>query len=88
MISESIKVLLVDANPKEAQNLSQLLQNSDEIPFQVTHVRVLSEALKNLSKIDFDIILLGLSRPDTDGLKAVRDVYAAVPSVPIVTLIN
>jgi two-component system cell cycle sensor histidine kinase/response regulator CckA len=88
MISESIKVLLVDTNPKEAQNLSQLLHNSVEIPFQVTHVRVLSEALKNLSKIYFDIILLDLSRPDTDGLKAVRDVYAAVPSVPIVTLIN
>lgn len=88
MRSESIKVLLVDANPKDAKNLSQLLINSDEILFQVTRVGFLSEALTTLTKDHFDIILMDPSLPDTHGLEAVRDVYAAVSSVPIVALIS
>ncbi len=83
---DSYKVLLVEDNPEFASVIKLILQQ--EIPelFQVAHASQLSEALAQLDQKEFDIILLDLSLPDSDGFDTFSEVHARAPRLPIVVL--
>ena len=59
-------------------------QGSHDTDF--THVECMGEAEKLLSERTFDIILLDLGLPDTQGLGAVRRAHAAAPRLPLVVI--
>jgi len=54
--------------------------------FKVDHADSLSRGLERLTEGDFDVVLLDLGLPDSDGLNAVTVLRAEVPHVPIVVL--
>lgn len=81
-----IAVLLVEDNPADVALLMELLQDSDAESWQITHVKRLSLALARLQTSEFDIILLDLSLPDSQGLDTVAQMQAVVPLLPIVVL--
>jgi signal transduction histidine kinase len=86
MSSTTIKVLLVEDDLGDADLLCELLELADSTHFQVTHSRRLSEAIAFLSQASFDVVLLDLSLPDSHGLTTVNQVYAQLPTIPIVIL--
>ncbi|HEY9618311.1 MAG TPA: ATP-binding protein [Microcoleaceae cyanobacterium] len=87
MGDETIATLLVEDNLADVALLIELLQDSDEAEcWQVTHVKRLSLALEQLQTLQFDVILLDLSLPDSQGLDTLAQVRAAVPHLPIVIL--
>ncbi|MCX7099804.1 MAG: PAS domain-containing protein, partial [Methylococcales bacterium] len=59
-----------------------------DMHFKVTWVVSQAEALQKISESNFDILLLGLPLPDSQGLSAVRTVTQAVASAPIIVLLN
>lgn len=52
----------------------------------VTHVETLEDARHALADTDYDVVLLDLSLPDSQGLATVAGIITAAPTTPVVVL--
>lgn len=86
MPSSSIRVLLVEDNPPDAVLLKYALAEEAGDGFLVKHAEVMADALRHLAQEPFDVVLLDLSLPDSNGLATVEQVTVAAPGVPIVVM--
>lgn len=78
-----IQLLLVEDNPTDALIIREELSSGR---FQVESVELLSEAVKLLRERSFDVVLLDLSLPDSDGLETFTNLHELVPHIPILLL--
>ncbi len=79
-----MRILLVEDNRADARLVREMLVDT-AVPFELTHVTRLAEAIERVTAGDIDVILLDLSLPDGEGLKmvsALRDTARA----PIVVM--
>ncbi|MFQ4141326.1 ATP-binding protein, partial [Chlorogloeopsis sp. ULAP02] len=93
MVGSSVKILLIEDNLAEARLLQEFLKQAQSKEFTLIHVKRLGEALDILSNyIDqdnpFDIILLDLTLPDSQGLTSLPILSHLAPTLPIVVLTN
>ena len=79
------RVLLIEDNPDDACLLREALDEAKE-QIQLVHVGQLEDAAKLLGEESFQIILLDLSLPDSQGIETLVRVQSQAPSVPIVVL--
>jgi signal transduction histidine kinase len=80
------KVLLVEDSLPEAVLLRNALGRERVGAFSLTRVESAREAIAKLAGEPFDVILLDLSLPDSEGLATFERIRAAAPSVPVVVL--
>ncbi|KOP24894.1 histidine kinase [Hapalosiphon sp. MRB220] len=93
MIASSIKILLIEDNLAEARLLQEFLKQAQSHEFTLLNVKRLGEALSLLNNCneiscDFDVILLDLTLPDSEGLTSLAPLMSQAPTVPIVVLTN
>jgi diguanylate cyclase (GGDEF)-like protein len=81
-----LKILLVEDNPGDARLLRALVAEVDASQWALTHVEHLNSALEQFTKARFDLILLDLSLPDSQGLDTFHRANAHAPDMPIVVL--
>ena len=81
-----MEILLVEDNPGDVRLVGELLTEAGAEEFDLTHVKRLGEAVQRLREDHFDVVLLDLSLPDSNGLDTVVRLQAAAPHVPIVVL--
>src|SRR5713226_8053629 len=81
-----MEILLVEDNPGDVRLVGELLTEAGAEEFDLTHVERLGEAVQRLREDHFDVVLLDLSLPDSNGLDTVVRLQAAAPHVPIVVL--
>jgi len=86
MVEEPYKVLLVEDNPGDARLVEIALSEPGPVHFRLERVGLLSAALRRLEKEEFDVVLLDLSLPDSQGLDTVVAVRKQSPQVPVVVL--
>lgn len=86
MVEEPYKVLLVEDNPGDARLVEIALSEPGPVHFRLERVGLLSAALRRLEKEEFDVVLLDLSLPDSQGLETVLAVRKQSPQVPVVVL--
>lgn len=86
MVEEPYKVLLVEDNPGDARLVEIALSEPGPVQFRLERVGLLSAALRRLEKEAFDVLLLDLSLPDSQGLETVVAVRKQNPQVPVVVL--
>lgn len=87
MTGEKIKILLVDDNPADARLFKEMLADSGSADdFPITYAKKLDEALAYARKGGFDIVLLDLILPDSQGLDTFHSMYKTAPDLPIVVL--
>jgi signal transduction histidine kinase len=86
--SISIRILLIEDNIAEARLLHEILAVSQFNQFNLVHVKRLQEALEQLNQNEFDVILLDLTLPDSQGLGSLAPLLAKAPNLPIVVLTN
>jgi two-component system, sensor histidine kinase and response regulator len=79
------RVLLIEDNPDDACLLREALDEAKE-QIQLVHVGQLEDAAKLLGQESFQIILLDLSLPDSQGIETLVRVQGQAPSAPIVVL--
>lgn len=82
------KILLVEDDPDDALLLQEMMKEKTETsyPYEIDHVDCLAKALQKLQNNQYDIILLDLSLPDSQGLNAFLELYKFHDSAPIVAL--
>ncbi|MGD8926549.1 MAG: EAL domain-containing protein [Thioalkalispiraceae bacterium] len=86
MTTRFIKVLLVEDNPGDARLVREMFSDIGANEFILTHVNSLDEALNQLDKDQFDVMLLDLSLPDAQGLEAVKHILDEFPKQALVVL--
>ena len=80
------KLLLVEDNPGDARLVKEMLADSGDILFRVHTAESLVAALDALAQGKFDVALVDLSLPDSDGLETLSTIQRHAPGLPIVAL--
>jgi signal transduction histidine kinase len=83
-----VKILLIEDNLAEARLLQEFLKQSPSKEFSLDHVQRLRDAFHELSQQNYDVILLDLTLPDSQGLSSLPLLMSQAPSTPIVVLTN
>lgn len=89
MSEKKISILLIEDNPGDALILKTYLQDSPDAGssgFDIVNATTLAGALEMLSAREFEVVLLDLTLPDSEGIDTLFSVRTAVPEVPIVVL--
>ena len=86
MAGKNIKVLLVEDNPGDVFLLQDFLKEVTTVVVDLIPVEKLSEALNYLTKEVFDVILLDLSLPDSQGLETFVIAHHQAKATPIIVL--
>jgi len=84
----NIQVLLIEDNLAEARLFKEILQDAWATEFGLVHFQRLGQAIIGLNSTRFDIALLDLTLPDSDGLESLDALIHHAPSLPIVVLTN
>ena len=85
-MNDLLRVLLVEDNPGDAELMEEMLPRDGTTLFEVECVARLSEALECAGADRFDIIILDLNLPDSDGLATLRTMRQQAFRMPIVVL--
>ncbi|PMB00482.1 hybrid sensor histidine kinase/response regulator [Fischerella thermalis CCMEE 5268] len=86
MPEQPIKVLLVEDNPGDVRLLQEFLWDVTTAQFELMPVERLDQTLKLLNQESFDVILLDLSLPDSQGLETFITLHRQAPAIPIIVL--
>jgi PAS domain S-box-containing protein len=86
MAGKNIKVLLVEDNPGDVFLLQEFLKEVTTVVVDLIPVERLSEAIDYLAKEIFDVILLDLSLPDSQGLETFVIAHHQAKATPIIVL--
>ena len=83
---QRVKILLVEDDPDNVWILRSLLGDRWDGPLDLTHVELLSSALDACRRGGFDVLLLDLSLPDSQGLETFLKLSAQAGEIPIVVI--
>ena len=81
-----IKLLAVEDDPSLSFVLEEALAHTREAEIDATMASSLAEALRQLGRKEFQLVLLDLSLPDSDGIETLSRVREQQPEVPIIVL--
>ncbi len=81
-----IKLLLIEDNPGDVRLVHESLSESKSVPIEWVFADHLKNAIEKLQTTPFDIVLLDLSLPDSQGLHTFSKLQTLVPNIPIVIL--
>ncbi|UBF28183.1 hybrid sensor histidine kinase/response regulator [Kovacikia minuta CCNUW1] len=82
----SVRILLVEDSPTDADLLRQVFLHSDKEGWELLHVERLEYGIEICQQQSFDVVLLDLRLPDSDGFETVAEFRVAVPDIPIIVL--
>jgi PAS domain S-box-containing protein len=83
-----LNILLIEDNPGDIRLLQEILREVTTTRCQITPIMTLAAAIEKLSShpTPFDVILLDLSLPDSQGLGSFLNLHDRVPNIPIIVL--
>ena len=77
-------VLLIEDDPNHARALEAMLERVKEFEYVLVHCYKLHDGLNELKTAKFDVVLLDLRLPDSEGISTFRTVHDNAPEIPIV----
>ena len=87
MVKSEIKVLLVEDSPSDAKLIKHELGEDQDYSFEVIWVSRVDKAIAELKRQQFDVALLDLTLPDSDGHATFTRIHATCPQqLPIIIL--
>jgi signal transduction histidine kinase/DNA-binding NarL/FixJ family response regulator len=86
MKNKTGRVLLIEDNLGDARLLTEVLRDVPGRPFELVHASLVSSALEQLNRENFEAILLDLSLPDGQGFGVLRRLLDVAPSIPVLVL--
>ena len=79
-------VLVIEDNALDFRLLQEALRDVDAYAVKLIHAPTLGDGLLQLSSARFDVALLDLSLPDTDGLDGLERIQKAAPELPVLVI--
>jgi signal transduction histidine kinase len=84
-LKKILNILLLEDNLGDAGLLEEMLERSNNL-YELKVVETLEDGLHVLNNNQFDVILLDLGLPDSDGINTFIDVNKVSPNIPIIVL--
>jgi len=81
-----LNIMLVEDNPSDSALFKVMLERSKLIRFKLRSASSLKETLELLDAIDYDIILLDLNLPDSEGLDTLSRLRDKDKNTPVVVV--
>lgn len=85
-MAEAIRILLVEDNNGDARLVEEAMKEVSFAQFHLQRVVRLSEAFTRLKEDNFQIVILDLSLPDSQGLETFTRMRKEFPEMPIIVL--
>ncbi len=85
IMDKTIRILLIEDNPGDALLLEEMLKEAN-VRFELQCVDRLSSGIEKLKSDGFDIVLLDLGLPDSQGLFTLTKLNEIRPEAPIIVL--
>lgn len=85
-MEKNIKILLIEDNSGDAYLIEDHLEEFANFSYEFKDVGTLNEALSFLKKQPFDVILLDLVLPDSDGVNTFFRIHNQNSCIPIIIL--
>lgn len=86
MCEQIIHILIVDDEPFDVEESTRALSNSSRNQFRIESTGTLQETLQRICEESFDILLLDLGLPESNGLETLQRVRAVSKEIPIIVL--
>jgi PAS domain S-box-containing protein len=86
MNAKPTRIILIEDNPGDIRLIREMLAQVEGITYNLETAERLSTGLECLEKEQFDVILLDLGLPDSQGIKTLDKIFAKTPTIPIVVL--
>jgi len=80
------RILLVEDNPGDARLLRETLADAAGPDLEIVAVETLGAALEAVKAASYDLLLVDLSLPDSQGLATVDQLYHAALDTPVVVM--
>lgn len=81
-----LKILLIEDSDSDSELIRAMLDGFDGKQCIVTHVGDLESAFEAMDDATFDVALLDINLPDTEGLDGLQRLGAMMPNMPIVIM--
>jgi DNA-binding NarL/FixJ family response regulator len=81
-----LHVLLIIADAQDEADIRQKLGEARNTSFAVGAAASLSEALQQIAKNSFDVFLMDVAIPDSDGIRGLQRLVTAAKNVPVIIL--
>lgn len=90
-VLDTLNILIVEDNPADLRLIQEILLESNASSrskslFEFVHAGTLKKALHILTEMTFDLILLDLTLPDSQGFNTFSTLHDTVTEIPIVIL--
>jgi signal transduction histidine kinase/CheY-like chemotaxis protein len=85
-MEETLKVLVVEDNPGDTDLIRLIFDGIKEPRYSVIDVQRLAQAIQAIHGERFDLIILDLGLPDSNGLDTLRAIIESDPLLPVVVL--
>jgi diguanylate cyclase (GGDEF)-like protein/PAS domain S-box-containing protein len=86
MKNTNIHVLAIEDNSDDAELIRKMLEKVREPSFTFLQAPRLTEGLQLLREGSFDIVLVDLKLPDSEGMNSVLQIREQSPTIPIIVL--
>lgn len=83
---DALRVLLVEDNPTDALLVEVALEDMTAPAPTLTHVELLADAKKALESESFDVVLIDLNLPDSEGLGNFEQLHELAPETAMIVL--
>ncbi len=84
--NQAINVLIIEDNEADVRLLEIMMRRADNIHFTTRNCDSIEGALELLSCEPFDIVLLDLGLPDSQGLESIRKIISHPSETPFIVL--
>ena len=86
MSDKLIKVLLIEDNNSDIHLIRDMLNQTKNTNFQMINCKTLNDGIIQLNNNNFDVILLDLGLPDSQGIESFLKLYEHEKKVPIIII--
>ena len=86
MVSDSSTVLLIEDNLGDIVSIRTMISELSDGVFELKFAESLGEALKILEDENFDVVLMDLGLPDSQGFRTFTQVHNQMPELPIIII--
>ncbi|MBI2472920.1 MAG: EAL domain-containing protein [Planctomycetes bacterium] len=86
MPDNQIKILLIEDNPGDVRLIQEMLKESGAVRHELSHADCLSSGMQYLAKSEYDVLLLDLGLPESQGLSTLNKILSLSLKLPIVVL--
>jgi two-component sensor histidine kinase/CheY-like chemotaxis protein len=86
MVSDSSNVLLIEDNLGDIVSIRTMISELSDGVFELKFAETLGEALTILEDENFDVVLMDLGLPDSQGFRTFTQVHNQMPELPIIII--